>query len=196
MDIWNIIKKHPAMAIFCVCVGYAGGIGTYKYLSVFLSTDVVLKNSYIYKSEIDKTHVPIEQYNLLRDEYRDIKLDIKNNYISLDVHSYVLNDLALVRDNLRKLREENITLIEYKSKSVAESCKQTASEIKSILNHQNKVEQNIAKLVSVYLPSGSQIKNDNRIKGDLLKAEEQRKYSEQLNLQLEELYKQRQRCLG
>ncbi len=184
------------MAIFCVCVGYAGGIGTYKYLSVFLSTDVVLKNSYIYKSEIDKTHVPIEQYNLLRDEYRDIKLDIKNNYISLDVHSYVLNDLALVRDNLRKLREENITLIEYKSKSVAESCKQTASEIKSILNHQNKVEQNIAKLVSVYLPSGSQIKNDNRIKGDLLKAEEQRKYSEQLNLQLEELYKQRQRCLG
>jgi hypothetical protein len=196
LNIWNSIKTNPDIAILCLCIGYVGGIGTYKYLSDYLDTDVVLKNSYIFKSEIDKNYVSLAQYNILRDEYRDIKSEIKNSFVSLDVHNYLLKDLKEMSHGVSKLRNDNISLTEYKSNSVATFCKQTTDEIRTMVRLQNKVETQIEQLVDTFSPLSSSPKRDTRIKSDRLKAEEKRKHSEQLNLQLTELYKLRQKCSG
>lgn len=69
MEIWKEFKNNIAVALLFLTIGFAAGLGTYKYLSDFFNTEVVLKDSYIYKSDIEESYVHLNKYEALLNDF-------------------------------------------------------------------------------------------------------------------------------
>jgi hypothetical protein len=76
IDIWGNFKKYTGLALLFLCLGAGGmAVGGKSLLEVF-QLDLVPRNFYIYKSDIDKTHVPIERF---KEVAADLKLTKKQS---------------------------------------------------------------------------------------------------------------------
>jgi hypothetical protein len=151
-------KNHTALALLFLFSGFITGLGTYKYVSSFFNADVVLRDSYIYKSDIEKTHVPIERFTYLSEEMKLIKLE---------------NSV---------LKNQNTQLQSLQSSVTVSICRRHANEINALVIEQRGIENSIQAVLSPY--SKYSVKSDSLLQADSLRAKELRKHSEFLNQQL------------
>src|SRR5690554_6825994 len=73
LEFWNVFKNNVAVALLFMLIGFLGGVGTYKYLSDFFNADVVLKNSYVYKTDLEKNYVIVDIYNKLAEKLSSLE---------------------------------------------------------------------------------------------------------------------------
>jgi hypothetical protein len=158
MDILNDFKQHTGLALIFLSVGAGAGLFAYKHVSGIFNADVVLHGSYIYKSEIEKTHVPIERHQALADEMKSVKAD---------------------NENLKK----QVTQLQASQSAMSVSvCQRFGHEANAIMTEQQRVEQSIQSALSPYVAYSS--KNEKQLQADAKRVQELRKYSEQLNQQI------------
>ena len=168
MDIWVDFKKHTGLALIFLAIGAGAGLCAYKYISGVFNADVVLHDSYIYKSEIEKTHVPIERYQALSEEMKSVKMNSEN------------------------LKKQVIQLQASQSEMSVSVCQRFASEANRVMAQQEQVEQSIQSALSPY--SAYITKNELQLQADSRRVQEQRKYSEQLNQQLIQIRSEIAKC--
>ncbi|ABO23559.1 hypothetical protein SHLO109777_02980 [Shewanella loihica] len=169
MEFWNEFKNSVAVALLFLLLGFIGGVGAYKYLSDFFNADVVLKGSYVYKTDIEKQFISAELYEkaLKRIEGLETKnADLKSN-----------------NDSLRA------SVSEF-SRSI---CQRYASEANSIIDEQREVEDSIQNALSLFISYSK--KDEERLAADKEKAIELRKYSAQLNEQLIQVREKISKCV-
>ena len=158
MQLWEDFKKHTALALLFLAIGFGAGLGTYKYMSGFFNADVVLHDSYIYKSEIEKTHVPIERF------------------------AYISEELKAAKSETESLKKQNAQLLASQNSMSVSVCQRYATEANSIMTEQQRTENSIQSALSLYT---SYLKKDEpQLQADTRRAQELRKYSELLNQQL------------
>jgi hypothetical protein len=158
MDILDDFKQHTGLALIFLGVGAGAGLFAYKHVSGIFNADVVLHGSYIYKSEIEKTHVPIERHQALADEMKSVKAD---------------------NENLKK----QVTQLQASQSAMSVSvCQRFGHEANAIMTEQQRVEQSIQSALSPYVAYSS--KNEQQLQADAKRVQELRKYSEQLNQQI------------
>lgn len=158
MDIWDDFKKHPGLALIFLAAGFGAGLTAYKYVSSIFNADVVLHDSYIYKSEIEKTHVPIERHQAVAEEMKTAKADNES-----------------LKKQLAQLQASQAAM----TQSV---CQRFAQEANAIMVEQQQTEREIQSSLSpyvAYIP-----KNEQQLQADAKRVQESRKYSEQLNQQI------------
>ncbi|REG50461.1 hypothetical protein B0G80_6893 [Paraburkholderia sp. BL6669N2] len=155
------LKKSPAIAIVFFLIGSIAGLGAYKYVSGVFNADVVLSGSYIYKTDIDKEYVTKDRYTAEADELKTAK-----------------SDLESIKKQLADVKAAQLTM----SNSV---CQRFALDEDNVITEQRNVEQNIQSALSPYISSIK--KGDDLMQADMHRADELRKYSEQLNQQLVQL---------
>lgn len=161
LDLWKDFKNKIPIPIIFLIVGYVAGIGTYKYLSHFLNADVVLKDSYVYKSEIYKQYVPIDDYKKLEAELKSLK-----------------DEKLLLEKQNTSIQE---TISDY-SKSI---CEKFEIEAKSLIKEQQQIEKKIQETLSPYTGGiGWNKKEESQLLSDKEKVKELRRHSELLNNQL------------
>ncbi|WP_421148520.1 hypothetical protein [Aeromonas dhakensis] len=158
MQLLDDFKKHTALALLFLSTGFIAGLGAYKYVSGFFNADVVLHDSYIYKSDIEKTHVPIERYTYVSEELDRTKLHNEN------------------------LQKQQAQLLASQSSMSISICQRHASEANAIILKQQAAESSIQSALSLY--SGIYKKDDDQLRADERLVEELRRYSELLNQQL------------
>lgn len=168
MDIWNDFKQHTGLALIFLAVGASAGLFAYKYVSDVFNADVVLHDSYIYKSEIEKTHVPIERYQALAEEMKSVKADSES------------------------LKKQVAQLQASQSAMSVSVCQRFASEANAIMVQQQQVEQSIQSALSPY--SAYITQNEQQLQADSKRVQELRKYSEQLNQQLIQVRSEIAKC--
>lgn len=158
MEILDDLKKHPGIALIFFAIGLCAGLGAYKYISGLFNADVVLHDSYIFKSEIEKTHIPVERYQAIAEDMKSAKAD---------------------NENLKK----QIALLQASQSAASWSvCQRIAQDANVVMLEQQKTEREIQSALSpyaAYIP-----KNDQQLQADAKRVEELRKYSEQLNQQI------------
>lgn len=169
MSLLQDFKDHSALAILFLGVGFTSGLGAYEYISGIFHTDVVLQNSYIFKTDIEKTHVPLERYN------------------------YISEELKLAKSENEKLKIYNAKLLESQSSMSSSVCQRYALEVNSISNEQKGVEKDIQNALSPY--NAFNKKADYELIADSKKVEEMRKYSAQLNQQISLLREKMASCI-
>lgn len=158
MPFWEEFKAHTALALGFLAMGFIAGLGTFKYLSGFFNADVVLHGSYIYKSEIEKTHVPTERY------------------------VFVVEELKAAKSENESLRKQNSQLLASQSTMSVSVCQRYAHEANSIISEQRSTEAAIQSALSLYVSLTK--KDEPQLQADARRAQELRKYSELLNQQL------------
>jgi hypothetical protein len=168
MDIWNDFKRHPGLGLIFLAVGFSAGLGAYRYVSGIFNADVVLHDSYIYKSEIEKSHVPIERYQAIADELNSTKSD---------------------NENLKKL----ISQLQASQSAISVSvCQRFVQEMDTIMFEQQQTEREIQSLLSpniLYIA-----KNEQQLQADSKRVQELRKHSELLNQQLIQVRSEIAKC--
>lgn len=158
MGLWEDFKNHTGLALLFLAVGFGAGIGTYKYISGFFNADVVLHDSYIYKSEIEKTHVPVERF------------------------SYATEELKNAKSEIETLKKQSAQLMASQNSMSVSVCQRYASEANATVIEQQNVEDSIQSELSLYGPYSK--KDDQQLQAGARRAQELRKYSELLNQQL------------
>ena len=151
------------------------------------------RGSYIAKAEIEKQFVSLEKYSIIANEYKDFREEVAKSYVSEKVHSYVIDGLESCKFAFKELGAKYDMLITSHEKATSKICTDNSKNIDSLLKLQEGVEGGIGQLVSKY--GAHYKKNEDEVAGDLLKAEQQRIYSQQLNLQLLNLYEERAQCI-
>lgn len=155
MQLWDEFKNHTAIAILFLATGFTAGIGSYKYLSGFFNADVVLHDSYVYKSDIEKTHVPVERFAYLTEELKAAKLEAET------------------------AKKQNTQLQAAQNAMSVSVCQRYAEEANAIIGVQQRTEASIqAELSPLYG------RNQEQTQLSTKRVEEARKYSELLNQQL------------
>lgn len=168
MQIWEDFKKNTALALLFLATGFGAGLGAYKYLSGFFNADVVLSNSYIYKTDIEKTHIPTERYMFITEELKAAKSEIES------------------------LKKQNVQLIAAQSSMSVSVCQRYAQEANAIISEQQRTERDIQSALSLY--GFSSKKDEPQLQADTRRAQELRKYSEQLNQQLIQIRSEISKC--
>ena len=158
MQLWDDFKNHTALALLFLATGFGAGLATYKYLSGFFNADVVLHDSYIYKSEIEKTHVPIERF------------------------AYISEELKTTKSENENLKKQNTQLLASQNSMSVSVCQRYAAEANSIMAAQQDTESSIQSALSLY--SSYSKKDEQQLQADARRAQELRKYSELLNQQI------------
>lgn len=158
MRLLDDFKKHTALALLFLSTGFIAGLGVYKYISSLFNADVVLHDSYVYKSDIEKTHVPIERYTYLLGEFNRTKLQNES------------------------LQKQQAQLSASQSSMSISICQRLASEANAIILKQQAAESSIQSALSLY--SGIYKKDDDQLQADERLVEELRRYSGLLNQQL------------
>ena len=193
MTIWNEFKQHTALGILFFILGFSAGLGAYKYLADFFNTEVVVKGSYLPRADIEKQFVSIEKYTIISNEYKDFREEVAKGYVSETVHSYVIENLEYYKLEFKRLRNKYDVLDNSQTKITLQICIQNSKNINSLVQLQQDVEGLIGSLVSKF--NSSYEKSEYQIASDLLKSDQQRIYSQQLNLQLIKLYETRTKCI-
>ncbi|AKJ28598.1 hypothetical protein AAW51_1907 [Caldimonas brevitalea] len=162
-------KRHTGLALIFLAAGFIGGLLTYRHVAGIFNADVVLKNSYIYKSEIERTHVPVERYKLLSEDLKDLRSE---------------------SEKLKALLVQSQLAVSALSGSV---CDRFTQEANSLMVEQQSVERQIQQA----LDTGSLLggtKADSDMEADGRKAAELRRYSAQLQQQLMQVRGEIARC--
>jgi hypothetical protein len=168
MDIWDDFTKHTGLALIFLGVGAGAGLFAYKYISGVFNADVVLHDSYIYKSEIEKTHVPIERHQALADEMKSVKADNES------------------------LKKQATQLQISQSTMTISVCQRFAHEANTIMAQQQQVEADIQFALSPYVVYSA--KSEQQQLADTKRVQELRKYSEQLNQQIVQVRSEIAKC--
>ncbi len=168
MSLWEEFKNHTAIALLFLVTGFGAGLGAYKYLSGFFNADVVLHDSYVYKSDIEKTHVPNERYAYVAEELKSAKVEIE------------------------LLKKQNTQLLASQSAMSVSVCQRYAAEANEIISQQQQVEKSIQSTLSPYTNFAA--KDEQQLQADAKRVAEFRKYSEQLNQQLIQVRTEISKC--
>jgi hypothetical protein len=165
MSLLEEFKNHTSIALLFLVAGFGAGLGTYKYLSGFFNADVVLHDSYVYKSDIEKTHVPNERY------------------------SYVVEQLKNSKAEVETLKKQSDGLLASQSAMAVSVCQRYANEANAIIAEQRHVETSIQVTLTSY-----GFRDEKLLQADAKRAEELRKYSELLNQQLIQIRGEISKC--
>lgn len=174
------VKNHPGIAVLFLVLGLGIGLWSHNWLIASLNSKYVLvvADSFVDKSEVAKSYVPIEKYTQISGELQKAQVE---------------------RD---KLTSQNKQISEdyQKAKSMWSSaiCQRFEKDIALITSKQDLVESDIQRL----LATGTQIldrkveKDPLQIEGDRARAAELRKQSEGLSQQLAQLRSEVVKCTG
>jgi hypothetical protein len=162
------IKQHPAIAIIFLGAGFLIGLGAFRYGAGFFNAAVVLRDSYIYKSEVETTHVPIQRFAAVSDELKGLRSENES-----------------LRREVEQLRASQSAM----STSV---CQRFAQEANTLASEQQRTESNVQYLLSPYAAYSK--KTEDQLNADRMRVGELRKYSEQLNQQLIQVRAEVSRC--
>lgn len=161
-------KKNPWLAVAFFALGFIVGLGAFKYGSSFFNADVVLRGSYIYKSDIESTHIPLQRYSAVSEELRAYKSE--NESMRRDV------------EYLRAAQSAMSTSV----------CQRFAIEINNLTAEQQRTEILIQNMLSPF--NSFSYKSEDQINADRIRVAESRKYSEQLNSQLIQVRNEISKC--
>lgn len=169
MEFWKEFKNNVAVALLFLLVGFIVGVGAYKYLSDFFNADVVLKGSYLYKTDIEK------------------------QYVNIDRYEKALKNIERLESENTNLKSQNANLKASVSEFSISVCQRYASEANSIIEVQRDVEDQIQKALSLYVSFNK--KDNEQLLADKEKSIELRRYSELLNEQLIQVREKISNCV-
>jgi hypothetical protein len=168
MWIVDEFRKSPVIAAMFFVIGFVIGLGAFKYGSGLFNADVVLRGSYIYKSDIESTFVPVQRFAALSEELKSVKLENES-----------------FRKEVEHLRAGQSAM----STSV---CQRFAMDASSLTTDQHLTESEIQRLLSPY--TAYAMKSEPQLGADRLRVQELRKYSQQINDQLLQLRNEISKC--
>lgn len=168
MQILEDFKKHTALGLLFLAIGFVAGLSAYKYISGLFNADVVLRDSYVYKTDIEKTHVPTEKY------------------------MFIAEELKAAKSENESLKKHNSQLLVAQSSMSVSVCQRYAQEANQIISEQQRTERDIQSALSLY--GFASKKDELQLQADTRRAQELRKYSEQLNQQLIQIRGEISKC--
>lgn len=168
--IYDEFKEHTALALIFFGIGAIGVSFLYYVIYANLHLfDIVPHDSYIYRSVIEKTYVPIEQHEALKNEMKSLRINIEN------------------------LIKQNTILQQSQSVMSTSVCQRFAYEADGIVNRQRKAEDDIQSLLSPTEWRGV-AKSEIQMQADEKRAQELRQYSQQLDRQLFQVRSEIAKC--
>jgi hypothetical protein len=172
--LFDEIKGNPATVVFSavfVLIAYGGGLFTSKYVFEALSLEVIPKNSFVYKVDIEKEYVPAAKYTALLAQAQS--LEQTRTALTASLESAKSNGDRAVY-----------------SQAV---CNRFAQEINNHTNWLGQVTTRIQTLTSAFYTNG--VKGEDWRQSDERQANDLRKYAEQLNQQLTKIREDYSKCI-
>lgn len=111
----------------------------------------------------------------------------------LERYNYIIDELKSEKSENERLKIDNAKLLASQSSMSISVCQRYASEVNAITSTQQEVEKDIQQALSPYVEFNK--KADYEIIADDKRAEEMRKYSEQLNQQIALLREKMASCI-
>jgi hypothetical protein len=172
--LFDEIKGNPATVIFSavfVLIAYVGGLVTSKYVFEAFSLEVIPKNSFVYKVDIEKEYVPVAKYTALLAQAQSLE-----------------QSQAALAASLESAKSNGDRAV-Y-SQAV---CNRIAQEINNYTSWHGQVTSRIQTLTSAYYTNG--VKGEEWRQSDERQANDLRTYAEQLNQQLTKLREDFSKCI-
>lgn len=174
IKLYEELKGNPALAIataILVIFAYISGLLSAKYVFEAFSLQVVGRDSFVFKNDIEKDYTPSKNYAELLFKLQEIE---KN------------------RDNLKAEVE---TLKKSESGRIYSQgvCNRIALEINNYITWHAQASSDAQKLTSAF--SLGLVKSEEQKQSDERQANDKRRYAEQLNQQLTKLREDFSRCI-